>query len=132
MYIHGAGMKRNLLKYCFPRRVGGSAKLLIVVLIATVLSNAACYEKQTVLRRCTVNGYFTTVGNAPFTRLAFRADDGATYEVAAAEAEKLRPLQGRRLAVDAAVEIIQQTTVDEKYSRKTLVIKDIRIMEIGR
>ena len=60
VYIYGMGMHRYLLKYCFPRCVGGNAKLFIVVLIIAMLSNAACYEKQTALRRCKANGYFST------------------------------------------------------------------------
>ena len=75
-----------------------------------------------------LRGHFAAVGSAPFVKLAFRAENGFTYEVAPGEARALFPLQGRPIEVRGAVKTAKLTTVDGRYTRRVLTIERIEIL----
>jgi hypothetical protein len=88
-----------------------------------------CREKDSVDRSLTLRGRFAAVGGAPFIKLVFRSDDGASYEVAPTEAEKYKNMQGAHLVLEGRVSSLVLKTVDGKYTRKILTLSEIKILD---
>ena len=67
-------------------------KIMVSGLILLSLSvNCACREKEPGPQVLILRGHFAAVGSAPFVKLAFRAENGLTYEVAPGEARASSP-----------------------------------------
>ena len=75
-----------------------------------------------------LEGQFVTVGNMPFTKLAFRANDGKTYEMQPAEADEFRTLQGKMLRIEALSGSLLMESADGKHSRRIYYIKNVKIL----
>jgi hypothetical protein len=104
-------------------------KIMVSGLILLSLSvNCACREKEPGPQVLTLRGHFAAVGSAPFVKLAFRAENGLTYEVAPGEARALFPLQGRPVEIRGAVKTAKLTTVDGRYTRRVLTLEQIEII----
>jgi hypothetical protein len=76
----------------------------------------------------TLRGRFAAVGSAPFVKLAFRAENGLTYEVAPGEARSLFPLQGRPVELRGVAKSAELTTVDRRYTRRVFTLERIEII----
>lgn len=89
----------------------------------------SCYSKEgnEPPVKVMLTGSFTTVGNAPFIKLVFRADSGETYEVDTKEAGRYNELQGRKMIIEAVAIAYTMETADHKIKKKFYRIKEIKV-----
>lgn len=105
---------------------------LLAFSLAVVIFSWGCREKEVSPERVVLEGRFAMVGNMPFAKLVFRANDRKTYEVVPSEAERFKAMQGAWLKIECLAGSVVLKTADKRYARKVYFIKDIRIRDGGR
>lgn len=101
--------------------------ILCYAVIVLAMLAAACQE-QDAPRKMKIRGHFSIVGNAPFTRLVFKADDGRSYEVSASEKSKFSGRQGAELEIEGTVSSVEMETADQAYKRRVYTIENLVIV----
>ncbi|TAL31083.1 MAG: hypothetical protein EPN93_18860 [Spirochaetes bacterium] len=103
-------------------------KLISALALLVPLILACCSAQPAGSERVSLKGHFAMAGNAPFAKLVFRAENGASYEVAPVEAKQLSARQGGLIAIEADMTETKLETADGKHSRTVRMIRNITVL----